>query len=744
MASSLALAVLVCLIAFVPPRGAVPLMQLEGHGPRDVQDFVAELPAPLKRVALLAASSATSAALGAASHFGVATTLSARLIASDGSPLPGARLEASARGYCLASLADADGQVSLETRAIFEQACVLLRASTGDGRGWIGTFWAEPGGRYELGELHLLPGGSLAGRVVDQEGEPLEDARVVLAAPLAPSRALAFAQMPGPLDPYQLESHTRSGGRFEFLWAPNASLRVWAGKERFACSASEELLLLQGQSVRELVIVLSPWSEVAPPEYVVRVLDQAGQLAQGSRLRCVLVDGRAQERLAASGQVVLRQLEQFESMMAYGPDGTRSEVFEAPFPPQGLELPLTRAPRLAWLRIRSSDGGALGSGTVSSYGPGLLPAILTVFDSALASVELEQLASSSQLVSIAIPEGVFRLRGEFAGYQALTTHRLGPSLDGAPFELDLERPSAFEGRVLSDQGAVAGARISARLCDAEGRPLGPSASAFLAPGGVVAAGTSAEDGRYRIESRLERTEGRPEPERWVLLRATMGRNSIAELGPISLADGPWQNDLHLFERGSIRGRLVLPAGRVATGRAVVAWRKAEDRQVERVGADGSFCFERLAPGRWFLSATDWSASSPFDAGPARESSGARFGLSEIGTNERPSTPGLEVEVLPATECFVELPFEPPDLVHVQGRLGSLEAPLGNVAVFISSVAGASQRRLCTDSDGRFDAWIEARQQVEIRFPRPADEAHGWVSELVPVVGGVVRLDWQAE
>ncbi|MFT4537964.1 MAG: hypothetical protein ACI841_002640 [Planctomycetota bacterium] len=102
----------------------------------------------------------------------------------------------------------------LETRALIRRMWVRFFASTQEGQAWMSMEMIRPALEFDYGDLYLLPGGSVSGRIVDAAGYPACFGQVVVGTPRIDE--VGESGMPGSLDPFWLRIRSETDGSFDF------------------------------------------------------------------------------------------------------------------------------------------------------------------------------------------------------------------------------------------------------------------------------------------------------------------------------------------------------------------------------------------------------------------------------------------------------------------------------------------------------------------------------------------------
>lgn len=494
-------------------------------------------------------------------------------VIAEGAPLPGASLALLRHGVLLAeAMTDARGRFRIESSPLTSSGILRVAA-----RGFVPTernLAAKPaGGTMMLGNLRLLRGQRVTGRVLDGSNRGIPDAEL-RAEPINAGGDLLVAR-------------GRSGpdGRFEISDAPPGTLIVNAQAKGFG---EQSVQYTSGQ--QPLAIQLQPGVELR-----ILVRNPRGQPVVGAEVTILAAnDPRAAKRVAesdAQGQVLFEGLSSSTwsarvTHPEYRPNGR-------PLPATGSEQTVELVPWPAILGIVRAPGGAAPpSGTRVQALPAAAPSEL------LAPLE------GGQEVS---PDGSFRLGGLRAGDwrvrvsapgfapAASATIKLGIEGDGHAGTIELQSGSKLEFALALEHEPVAGAEIELLLTAPTPAQLWAHASRRDA--GLGQRVPSGPDGRATLENL---TPGMV----WVAIYAEgcPPRSS----GPHLVGAAPSRPiAIELARGGRILGRVAKKTG------APVA--RAQVRIIERAGRlgfpltlssaqDGSYTSAWLPPGQYTLEA----------------------------------------------------------------------------------------------------------------------------------------------
>lgn len=191
------------------------------------------------------------------------------------------------------------------------------------------------------------------------------------------------------------------------------------------------------------------------------------------------------------------------------------------------------------------------------------------------------------LYELALPAIPFHLEVEADGFLPARFESLRPEAVGSRFEVVLGRAPRLHGRVVAEGKSVARARVSLHRA-VLGRGYWRNDFVCLYEADTIKEVTCDSEGRFELA--CEGTEG-------VWLRASSPGWAVGDLGPLDPLSTA-ELTLELTAGGSIEGRVLLPNGADAQGIVVGLNHGDGQGRTLRVGPQGRFRFDHLAPGRW--------------------------------------------------------------------------------------------------------------------------------------------------
>jgi hypothetical protein len=282
-------------------------------------------------------------------------------------------------------------------------------------------------------------------------------------------------------------------------------------------------------------------------------------------------------------------------------------------------------------------------------------------------------------LSFSTPEGTFHVAAGAPGWKHATQGPFEPESVPGILVFRLERATGIRGRVTVEGAPAAGARVHAH------RVLGPGEAQRSDDGFHVAIdgpsllqALAGEDGRFFLSVRSEGD--------WVVHAELAGR-ARASRGPIrSLPDSDVEGvELELERGGAIEGRVLVADGVDVRGTLVGASDGDAHVVAAKVGADGTYRFEHLAPGRWQVRRCDPELFNRTESGTFPSARGA------------PVEWDVELRAGETARFDLDLRHRIPSVLTGSLRLG--EAPLDGWAASLR--VGSNYARGNLDREGRF-------------------------------------------
>ena len=448
-----------------------------------------------------------------------------------------------------------------------------------------------PGESTDLGHLTLEPGGGLAGTVVDEQGRPVPEARVI-ATGVALGGAPEAVRLRGPVTGLGLpETITDRAGRYALSGVPIGDARVWAQAGARPWAFSEPVPVSAGveSPVGDLVLAApGPGERIAGT-----VVDPGGGPVPGATVSY----GCFADRENRSGRVTADREGRFELValgakphfvLAQDPEGRFRPTYEARVRRGREDVRLVLGLRL-WTTVTALDdatGEPIPEPSAYAHDQKDLSWQVDV-----QPPEVERLGPG--VLRLYRPQASFVLQVGAEGYES---QRLGPYEPlSAPAELTvrLRTSPKVRGRVLADGQPVAGARVQLCMWWA-GADFALARGDFqlrLFPVGNSHVETD-EEGRF------EHIVRRDSPMIAVIAKAdgwALGETDFLELDADGGLDGV---EVHLVRGGAIEGEVLAPPEREPRGQLVAISRGDGEVLRARTDENGFYRFEGLTPGGW--------------------------------------------------------------------------------------------------------------------------------------------------
>ncbi|MBN1476689.1 carboxypeptidase regulatory-like domain-containing protein [Candidatus Sumerlaeota bacterium] len=468
----------------------------------------------------------------------------------------------------------ADGRYSLDGVQPDQPLAVLARHPS-YAQAEVRDIRVEPGGVRAPVNLTLTEGGTLVGRVIDEEERPIADAEVRHAR--QPEDGPQWGRGGGGVmgvffrgnEQGENIEHTDAQGRFRFEHLLPGDYTVVAQAEGYTYQASEDVVILDGVESEEVTLRLSPGVAIAG-----RVVDTEGTPLAEAQVTCVAMD----RSRPAFRQVVTSEAGSFEitgldershtlSASAMGFDQTSLDVTA---PTASVELVLERAgvlvgrvieeytgdPVVAFevsARRQGRRGGGPGGGPGGGFGGGAAP-IEREFNDPEGRFEIEGVVAGEWSMTVTSPGYATAMAGNIEVSNATRTEEV---------VITMVRGGILRGQVVTatqPPEPIAGALVSER---------GSRAQPFFGGGGFR------PPGRGQAPQHLTDEEGR-----FTMLDLSPGEHTIEATAPgyleatarAVIPSGGEAEELTLVLRqgGTVVGRVVssrdrtpLPGARVA-------------------------------------------------------------------------------------------------------------------------------------------------------------------------------------
>ncbi len=454
--------------------------------------------------------------------------------------------------------------------------------------GWATHFsflTVEAGATFHRGQIVLVPGGTVAGTVVDENGRPLEGARILGTKP-ALDGDVADLRRTGPTAQWNVpETKSAADGSFRLDGVPAGLVRAWASREARRWAFSELLDIPARGVIGGVVLRLEPLADDDRIEGL--VLDPDGQPVPratiGYSYEALNQSGSSSSKAGDDGRfrIVLIRKVPHDLRCSPGEENWTSASLED-VPPGTLDAVLQmRAARMLDLLVRDEKSAPLGE-------------FAFALRSSEGNVELwggNDEPRADGRAQVKMPSMAFLMDVWARGRVRVTLGPIDPNAPPVPLVCTLEALPGVRGRVLHGTTPVAGARLMLnRMVPVEERY---EHNGFLSriTGAVVESDVSDADGRFQVTVR--------EPGTFALL-CEAGGYALAEISPLEVDPRVGRDgiDVQVGAGGTLEGRVLAPTGREAAGVIVGISRFDCRARTFRVGADGRYRFEKLTPGGW--------------------------------------------------------------------------------------------------------------------------------------------------
>ena len=533
-----------------------------------------------------------SPAAAASSGFGAVT---AELVDDAGRPLVGAMLRVvDEEGQGPGVRSATGGQVRLELPMTEGERRVQLEALHHGYASHGEDVRFQAGTTVPRGRIVLPPGGAISGCVVDAEGRGVEGA-VVSHVEGTHSGAELTIQCYGPADPNSPRlrvPRARSGrhGAFHLGGLTGGYHRLWVESAGMVPAFTTPIELRAGQESFGVEVVLRAIGDHDHVHGI--VLDPAGapvphaalQLGHRSSKGGLTISGH-EDRARADGTFDFLLFDDARMWITAVDPAGRYGAASAEDVPTGaapLVLQLTDLARTT-LEVRGEHGRPLARFGYRVHSP----------DGELTFLEEDVAEREDGRGEFALPDAPFCVRVQ-APLHGLET--LGPFLPddvGETIEVRLTEVRGLSGRVFAGGAPLAGAKLI--LYPAVGKNEGTTMNGFPCKFDPLQVDEtqSAADGRFVLTAHAA-------GDHWVV--AAKDGFAPADLGPLHLdpAVDPAEVELHLGVGGAIAGRVIAARGEDPAGTIVGIHRGDGRPSTMRVGADGTYRFEGLTPGRWIV------------------------------------------------------------------------------------------------------------------------------------------------
>jgi len=454
--------------------------------------------------------------------------------------------------------------------------------------GWATHFsllTATAGATFHRGQILLVPGGTIAGVVVDENGRPLPGARVLGTKPDMEGEVTNLRRS-GPSKQWSLpETVSLVDGTFRLEGVPAELARAWAWRDGMRWAFSDLITVPARGAVEGVVLKLEPLAADDRIEGI--VLDPDGQpvprAAIGYSYDALDQGGSSSARAGDDGRFRIVLLRKVPHDLHCGPGGKNwSSASLEDVPPGTLDAVLQmRAARMIDVLALDEKGGPLGAFAFS-------------LRSAEGDYELwggKEEPRAEGRASFKLPSMPFLVDVWARGRTRVELGPIDPAALPAQLVCTLESLPGLRGRVLHGKTPVAGANLLLHRMVPVNQRYEHNGYPSRIQGPVVEHDVSDAEGRFQVTVR--------EPGIFALLCDAPGY-ALAEISPVDVDPRVGRDglDVYVGAGGAIEGRVLAPTGRDAAGVIVGITRFDCRARTVRVGADGRFRFEQLTPGGW--------------------------------------------------------------------------------------------------------------------------------------------------
>jgi RNA polymerase sigma-70 factor (ECF subfamily) len=679
---------------------------------------------PAKREALAAAPLAAPAP-GAAPI--PAPRLEARVVDAHGIAVASALvLETRGRTQTTLGESDAAGSVALELAQVERETMVTLEFRHPRFARRELEVVLTPGAAIQLGEVALVPAGSIQGWVEDASGRRPAKARVIVAGLENERTDPEELRRQGPLlDRSTIPSPCAADGSFSIDGVPAGPVRVWAGADGHAWSSVGPLEIVAGETLRTVRLVLAPLR--AEDRISGFVLDPEGNPVANARVQFWFTaasygTGGAEETDAEGHFEILLQ-QRVAHDLTISDEGNRwSEIWAPQIEPGTEDIELVfEPPRWIDVSVRNGEGAPLEGFELR-------------LESALGNRWLDMRAHWEPPVEgrtrLRVPSARFRVSASAHGHELASQGPFDPLNPPASLAFELAALPGIRGRVLTAGGEpAAGARLA--LAWALSGKIGmvrdgfrlvvdpyPEVQATADAAGAFVLYPPATDGML-----LE-----------LVLTAEAPGHALTALEP--RAYDPHEGvelEIRLVKGGAIEGRARAPAGFDPTG-FVLAYQRGDGKiHTLRLGPDGHYRIDRLTPGPWEVRplGRDLEALRQITSNTIHEDGAPPMDDWNVRVVDGETT-HLDVDLSGFAPCSVRGRLE------LEGReLAGWTASLELEPSFSTRTVLAAQPLF---ADGRFELQAEQASRYQLVLRGPEDPSGRLeLSEEVELAPGA--LDW---
>ncbi|MFG0318905.1 MAG: hypothetical protein ACF8XB_16655, partial [Planctomycetota bacterium JB042] len=438
-----------------------------------------------------------------------------------------------------------------------------------------------------LGDVVLRGAGAVSGWVLGPEGRPAEGAEVVVAGLVTDRKDPEELRRHGPeVDRHAPRAVAGADGAFRIPGVAEGEVRVWAVAEGMAYAASGPTRVSAGRESAGLRLELTPLR--ASDRIAGVVLDPDGAPVAAAPISWFFLSGHVGTGGAASadaeGRFEIRVEHRAPHDLEVGGGDRWATIVVPQVEPGTTDLVLRfEEPRSMEVALVDPDGRPIERFSVAASYDG------SGHGSTLASVPAAE--HEGGVATFTRPTYPFDLAVDAPGYERSLSGPHDPALLPPRLTLTVAPLAAIRGVVRGPDGPIAGARVGLFSRHGSSGTVTTFGLRTLTESSPEATAESGPDGAFVVHLR-----GRSE----VVVRAEKDGFAPGEIGPLPLdgAIGAEGLEVRLGEGGAIEGRVLVPPGVEPAGVILALNRGDGHPSTRRVGPDGRYRFDGLAPGPW--------------------------------------------------------------------------------------------------------------------------------------------------
>lgn len=566
--------------------------------------------------------------------------IEATVVGPSGSPIEGAELRKSGKTI---ARSDPRGEVHAVDSDLTEPRSLSFEVSYPG----LATRFLEatlsPGKSTHLGEIRLSQSSIVAGRVIDDRGNPIADAQIWVMERLAADSIQMRLQGPRVHPPGAPGAKSESDGTFKVTDVSPGIRRVWAGAKDRLWTCSKPIELLPQSGIHDLELKMEP----IPEKYLIEgtVVDADGKVVPNATLRISYHSENGSfsrgSRAESNGRFRIFAFDPVpHTVTAKDPRGMLADATASDVAPGSLHLELRLLPaRLVRLVAKDPDGEPIREFTAEVLvepSKGVFNVIQTISSN----------ADTTDPVHLRVPASPFKVHLRAVGFADAATSELRPDTVGGSIELRLQRVAGIVGHVMSSTGPVSGAKLRlVRKAELTTEVIVNGYPCELEHNDPAAQGFSGKDGAFVLQP--------PEPSNSLVLLAEASgfARSAVDLPAFHPSSGLSGIVVRMSGGGAIEGVVRGPANEVA-GTIVGISRHDGYPDTQRVGADGKFRFSRLTPGRWNVETVEEEALPPLSNLSVSTGMSSRGELPTVCEVQDGSTTRYDIDLAQQKPCTV--------------------------------------------------------------------------------------------